>query len=75
MGAPHGVDLPFLFKEFERTFLGAGLFRQDHNDPEIQRLGRIWSDRLLRLSRTGDPNGGGLPVCRPYSVRSKLSQI
>lgn len=64
MRAFHCLDICFWFKNTDRmiTHTGGGKIPRQ--------LSEKMSEALLRFMRTGDPNGGGLPVWPPYTEQT-----
>ncbi|WP_228979443.1 carboxylesterase/lipase family protein [Streptomyces sp. DH12] len=56
-GAYHAGDLPYLFEDDEA---------EPEFTPAQRRLAATMADQWAAFARTGDPNGPGRPVWRPY---------
>ena len=61
LGAAHGTELPFVFRNFDRSPYNL-LYAAGDRESRDQ-LEEIISDYWVNFARTGDPNGKGLAEC------------
>jgi para-nitrobenzyl esterase len=68
-GAPHTMDIPFMFDntEIAASMTGGG--------PEAEKLAGLMSDTLVAFARTGDPNHEGLPHWPKYDLESRPTLV
>ena len=72
-GACHAVEIPFFFGN-EIGGL-AGINFNDDNQPGREALSTAMMAYVANFARTGNPNGTGLPVWRPWSNKRKAKHI
>jgi para-nitrobenzyl esterase len=70
-GAPHTMDIPFLF---DNTALAPGMCG---DDPTAPALAKTMSNMLIAFAETGDPNthATGLPHWPTYNLRSRATML
>jgi para-nitrobenzyl esterase len=68
-GAMHGMDIPLAFDNIAQpgSHTGAG--------EDAQRVADHMSGALLAFARTGNPNHGGLPELRPYTLPDRATML
>jgi para-nitrobenzyl esterase len=75
--APHGAELPFVFGQIDNKsgydFIGTPRDAADeaHRKHLMQQMIRAWSS----FAKTGDPNGGDLPVWPIFDAASQPTMI
>ncbi len=69
LGAFHTLDIGLVFDNTHLTSARTG------NGPEARRLAGKMADAFVRLARTGDPNGGGLPAWPRYDLARRGTMI
>jgi para-nitrobenzyl esterase len=74
LGAAHGAEMSFTFNTYASRE-GLGLVMHDRDDPEIQALAKAWSQTLINFTRSGTPNGGGLPQWQAYNETARQSLV
>ena len=71
LGAPHAVDLPFIFGNLEQRgvqrYIGSGSERLD--------LSRRIQDAWIAFARGGDPNHAGLPHWPAYHPNTRATMV
>ncbi len=62
LGAPHAFDIPLVFGNLDvpGSLTGDG--------PEAREVSSMMSDAFLAFARRGDPNHGGIPEWKPYTL-------
>jgi para-nitrobenzyl esterase len=68
-GAPHTMDIPFMFNN---TALAPGMCG---DDATALPLAKMMSDRLVAFAQTGNPNGSGLPHWPVYDLKSRATML
>ena len=69
LGAFHTLDIGLVF---DNTHLPSA---RTGNGPAARRLAGRMADAFVRLARTGDPNGGGLPAWPRYDLARRGTMI
>lgn len=69
LGAFHSLDIGLVFDNIEVPSARTG------NGPEAQRLAGRMADAFIRLARTGNPNGAGLPAWPQYDLARRGTMI
>ena len=47
----------------------------DRSDADVRQLAICWSQTVLNFAKTGDPNGGGLPIWPAYNLEQRQSLV
>jgi para-nitrobenzyl esterase len=66
-GAPHGVDVPYVFENLDVT--GKPITRDD------QRISDAMAAYWTNFAKHGDPNGDGLPAWPAFSDRQSVAMV
>lgn len=66
-GAPHTLDIPL---NLDNVAFAPGM---TGDGPGAQQMAAIMSSMCIQFARTGDPNHGGLPHWRPYSLSERAT--
>ncbi len=74
LGATHASEMAFTFNTFANPD-SIGFAFHDRNDGTVRRLAEQWSNTILAMARTGDPNGAGLPAWPRYSADDRRCLI
>ncbi len=69
LGAFHSLDIGLVFDNTAITNARTG------NGVDAQRLAGRMADAFIRLARTGDPNGAGLPAWPHYDLARRATMI
>ncbi|GAA0673147.1 para-nitrobenzyl esterase [Sphingomonas insulae] len=69
LGAFHSLDIGLVFDNTAVANARTG------NGPDAQRLAGRMADAFIRLARTGDPNGAGLPSWPQYDLARRATMI
>ena len=69
LGAFHTLDVPLVFDNTGAKGARTG------NGPDARRLAGRMADAFIRLARTGDPNGPGLPAWGQYRLDRRATMI
>ncbi|RPG47013.1 MAG: carboxylesterase/lipase family protein [Gammaproteobacteria bacterium TMED134] len=70
LGSTHAGEMAFTFNVFENPNTHA-FMAYDRNDAVVKTIGRTWSDTVMAMARTGEPNGGGMPDWPRYDQRAR----
>ncbi len=68
-GAYHMLDIPLVFTNTHEVTADTG------DDASARAVSEVMSDALLRFARTGDPNGGALPVWPHYELTTRNTMM
>ncbi len=68
-GAPHTMDIPFMF---DNTAIASPM---TGGGPEAQKLADQMSDTLIAFARTGDPNHPGIPNWPRYNLEARPTMV
>jgi para-nitrobenzyl esterase len=68
-GAYHMLDIPLVFANTQADGADTG------DDEAARTMAATMSDALLRLARTGDPNGGTLPMWPRYGLATRETMM
>ena len=69
LGAFHTLDIPLVFDNSGQPGARTG------DGPDARRLAGAMADAFIRLARTGDPNGSGLPAWPHYDLARRATMI
>lgn len=64
LGATHGGDLPFALNNYQYTPMAG-------ERPENEALGELMSEAFVRFAHSGNPNHGGMPEWKPYTLEQR----
>lgn len=73
-GATHASEIAFTFNTFADPEAG-GVVMHDRSDADVRQLAICWSQTVLNFAKTGDPNGGGLPIWPAYNLEQRQSLV
>ena len=71
LGAPHALDLYFIFDTFEDKPFGIYPAR----NLEIEKFSRTMMDAWINFARCGNPNHKGMPVWSEYNTNSESTML
>ena len=70
LGVPHAAEMAFTFNTFANPDTYAYAFH-DRTDPTVREVAENWSNTIIQMARTGQPNNGGLPWWSIYDSSSR----
>jgi para-nitrobenzyl esterase len=73
-GATHACEMAFTFNTVADPD-SSGFVFHDRNDPTVRELALNWSNTLIAMAKTGNPNGAGLPDWPAYDDNERQCLI